>query len=73
MTLYHNNGNGTFTDVTEARCTWIASCPGMGANFGDLDNDGFLDMYHRHGHAVVRALMPNIMLKNDRRHARSWT
>ena len=36
----------------------------MGANFGDLDNDGFLDMYLGTGTPSFAALMPNVMLKN---------
>lgn len=42
--LYHNNGDGTFTDVTlEAG----VEDRGMGidAIFGDYDNDGYLDLY----------------------------
>ncbi|MDQ6706399.1 MAG: CRTAC1 family protein [Acidobacteriota bacterium] len=43
-TLYHNNGNGTFTDVTEqagvAAGGWSAS-----AGFFDYDNDGRLDLF----------------------------
>lgn len=42
--LYHNNGNGTFTDVTEkagvAAGGWSAS-----AGFVDYDNDGKLDLF----------------------------
>ena len=42
-TLYHNNGNGTFTDVTKAAGVaggeWSAS-----AGFFDYDNDGKLDL-----------------------------
>jgi len=42
--LYHNNGNGTFTDVTEkagvAGGGWSAS-----AGFVDYDNDGKLDLF----------------------------
>src|SRR5437588_1694180 len=42
--LYHNNGNGTFTDVTEK-----AGAPGTGYGFGcvwgDYDNDGFPDLF----------------------------
>ncbi len=42
--LYHNNGDGTFTDVAEkaglSDVGW-----GMGAAVGDYDNDGFDDVY----------------------------
>src|SRR5579872_109366 len=44
--LYHNNGNGTFTDVTRraglpgANSDWSAS-----AVFFDFDNDGLLDLF----------------------------
>jgi hypothetical protein len=65
MTLYRNNGNGTFTDVTK-QVHLDRVVPGMGSNFGDLDNDGFLDMYIGTGTPSFGALMPNIMLKNDR-------
>jgi hypothetical protein len=42
--LYRNNKDGTFTDVTrEARLDQLLLT--MGANFGDLDNDGWLDFY----------------------------
>ncbi len=42
--LYRNNGDGTFTDVTEA--TGVGDTGyGMGCTVGDYDNDGFLDLY----------------------------
>jgi ASPIC and UnbV/FG-GAP-like repeat len=64
LRLYHNNGNGTFTDVT--RQVGLARVvPSMGANFGDLDNDGFLDVYLGTGAPSLSSLMPNIMLKNE--------
>ncbi len=47
--LYRNNGDGTFTDVTAAAGvagpTWDPPKWSMGAAFGDIDNDGFLDLY----------------------------
>jgi hypothetical protein len=43
-TLYHNNGDGTFTDVTVASGT-LDYGAGMSASFGDYDNDGKLDLY----------------------------
>ena len=37
----------------------------MGANFGDLDNDGFLDVYLGTGAPSFASLIPNILLRND--------
>lgn len=44
-TLYRNNGDGTFTDVSQE--TGIAEHPGKGmsVSFGDYDGDGFLDAF----------------------------
>ena len=42
--LYRNNGNRTFTDVTE-KAGVRGSCYGMGVAAGDYDNDGFPDLY----------------------------
>lgn len=42
--LYRNNGDGTFTDVTTASGA-INNAGALGANWGDYDNDGFLDLY----------------------------
>ncbi|NLH51180.1 MAG: CRTAC1 family protein [Myxococcales bacterium] len=41
--LYRNNGDGTFTDVTEA--AGLAGLPGSGGLWADFDNDGNLDIY----------------------------
>jgi hypothetical protein len=46
-TLYRNNGNGTFTDVTVETGT-LAYGAGMSASFADYDNDGLLDIYVTH-------------------------
>lgn len=43
--LHRNNGDGTFTDVTEQSCYVPESKKGMNVDFGDYDNDGFLDIY----------------------------
>jgi ASPIC and UnbV/FG-GAP-like repeat len=43
-TLYRNNGDGTFTDVTVKAGT-LAYGAGMNASMGDYDNDGKLDIY----------------------------
>jgi len=42
--LYRNNGDGTFTDVTE-RAGVQGHSYGMGVATGDYDNDGFPDIY----------------------------
>jgi hypothetical protein len=43
-TLYHNDRDGTFTDVT-VQSGALAYGAGMSASFGDYDNDGRLDLY----------------------------
>ena len=57
--FYHNNGNGTFTDITED--TGIKVLPGVtyGGGFGDYNNDGFLDMY------FTRLWRPNVFYQNN--------
>ncbi|HEY3439327.1 MAG TPA: CRTAC1 family protein [Paludibaculum sp.] len=42
--LYHNNGDGTFTDVTE-KAGVRGHGYGMGVAVGDYDNDGHADLY----------------------------
>ncbi len=43
--LYRNNGNGTFTDVTDLSGVGNSGNYGMGAACGDYDNDGDPDLY----------------------------
>lgn len=42
--LYHNNGNGTFSDVTARSGTGNADCS-VAASWFDFDRDGLLDLY----------------------------
>jgi hypothetical protein len=42
--LYRNNGNGTFTDVTD-QAGVAANIYGMAAIAADFDNDGFVDLF----------------------------
>ena len=42
--LYHNNGNGTFTDVSKSSGINFKGC-GMGVAVGDVDNDGYPDIF----------------------------
>jgi hypothetical protein len=43
--LYHNNGDGTFTDVTEKAGVGGEGHYGQGVCVGDYDNDGYPDLY----------------------------
>ena len=52
--LYHNNGDGTFTDVTEKAGVGAAGLYGQGVAVGDFDNDGYPDLYVTgYGHAIL--------------------
>lgn len=44
-TLYRNNGDGTFTDVSETSGIRKAFGNGLGVALGDFDADGFVDIY----------------------------
>lgn len=63
LRLFHNNRDGTFADVTrEAHLYRVVLT--MGANFGDFDNDGWLDMYLGTGDPSLAALIPNRAFRN---------
>ncbi|MBK8564950.1 MAG: CRTAC1 family protein [Saprospiraceae bacterium] len=63
LRLYINKGNESFTDI--ARNSDMNKLTfGMGNNFGDLDNDGWLDVYLGTGKPDYRALVPNRMFRN---------
>jgi hypothetical protein len=62
--LYHNNHDGTFTDVTKQMHLDRAILV-MGSSFGDLDNDGWLDIYLGTGTSELEALLPNRMFRNS--------
>lgn len=55
--LYRNNGDGTFTDVSADSGVDLA-VHGMGAVWGDYNNNGLLDLY-------ITAYGPNVLLKNN--------
>lgn len=61
--IYHNNRDGTFTNVS-AGMDINKTAYAMGANFGDIDNDGFLDFYLATGNPNYMSLIPNKMFKN---------
>ena len=61
--LYRNLGGAGFEDVTAAMGL-DRSLMSMGANFGDIDNDGWLDMYIGTGAPSFAAVVPNVLFRN---------
>ena len=57
--LYHNNGNGTFTDVTEKLNIDSGNYYGLGVLWLDYDLDGCLDLY------VADDSSPSLLYHND--------
>ncbi len=61
--LYRNRGDGTFEDITVRagldRLAWA-----MGSSFGDLDNNGFPDVFLGTGAPDMSALLPNQVYRN---------
>ena len=62
--LYINQKDGTFVDIAKQAGLDHAWLP-MGANYGDIDNDGWLDVYFATGDPRLEILVPNILLKNN--------
>jgi hypothetical protein len=61
--LFRNRNGTRFEDKTrEAGLDMVFAT--MGSNFGDFDNDGFLDMYLGTGEPSFATLIPNRMFKN---------
>ncbi len=61
--LFKNNGDETFTEVS-AETSLDKVLFTMGCNFGDLDNDGWLDAYFGTGEFNLWATVPNRMFRN---------
>ncbi|MGH7238684.1 MAG: FG-GAP-like repeat-containing protein, partial [Candidatus Saccharimonadales bacterium] len=62
--LFKNMRDGTFKDITkEAGFHRVYAT--MGANFGDPDNDGFLDVFFGTGGPEYGFLCPSVLLRNN--------
>ncbi len=61
--LYRGDGKGKFLRVPPETGLDRPSLP-MGANYGDLDNDGYPEIYLGTGYPQYEALMPNVMYLN---------
>lgn len=61
--LYQNNGDNTFKEVS-LKTNLTEPIATMGCNFGDLDNDGFLDFYLATGDPDFFSIVPNKMYHN---------
>jgi hypothetical protein len=64
MKLYRNRGDGTFADVT-AQAGLDKVYMSMGSNFGDLDNDGYPDIYLGTGSPSYAAAVGSVLLHNQ--------
>ena len=61
--LFRNRHNGTFEEVTEkVGLNKVAFA--MGSNFGDIDNDGYPDIFLGTGNPQYESLVPNKMFQN---------
>ncbi len=61
---YRGDGAGRFKNVSKPQGLDYPMLP-MGSNFGDLDNDGFLDLYLGTGEPDISTVMPNVMFLNE--------
>jgi hypothetical protein len=59
-TLYHNNGDGSFTDVSKSSGVGLKGGNGLGVVTFDYDNDGWQDIFIANDH------MPNFLFHNNR-------
>jgi len=64
LLIYHNNGDGTFTAKT--RELGLDGCWGtMSGSFGDVNNDGYIDLLLGNGSPRMERLEPFVLLENN--------
>ena len=72
MRVYHNNRDGTFTQVN--RELGLTGCWGtMSGSFGDFNNDGYLDLVLGNGSPKLDRLDPLVLLESDGKKFRNTT
>ena len=64
IAAYRNNGNGTYTNATKSMGL-DKQVFTMGLNYGDYDNDGYLDLYLGTGAPDYGSIVPNRLLRNN--------
>lgn len=62
--LYENNRNESFSNSTQ-KVGLNRILATMGCNYGDVDNDGFLDFYLSTGAPDYRSITPNRLFRNN--------
>ena len=65
--LYRGTDGGGFEEVSE-RYGLTEPTAAMGSNFGDLDNDGYLDFYLGTGNIQYENIMPSVMYRSQNGH-----
>jgi hypothetical protein len=63
--LWHNNGDGTFTDVTATALSGYNSGYVTCAGWGDYDKDGYLDLYIGRGEKEIPIYYPDDLWHNN--------
>ncbi len=70
--LFRNNGNGTFTDITDAAGVWQPGKKGHGVCFTDVDENGSLEMYAQLGGHYPGDHARNAWYQNKVRTGNHW-
>ena len=65
LKLYENNGAGLYTDRTKDSGLFKVHST-MGANFADVNNDGYDDLYLGTGYPAIDSLVPNAFYINNK-------